>query len=71
MDTIDSHEETLERQEDLLILEKERNLELEELFAKEKEKVEKLSKDYDLANSSIADLKSNNFYASREIILFG
>jgi hypothetical protein len=68
MDTIDSHEETLERQEDLLILEKERNLELEELFAKEKEKVEKLSNDYDLANSSIADLKSNNFLL--QIILF-
>ena len=35
--------ESLEKQEDLLILEKDRNLALEEELVKEKEKVEKLA----------------------------
>jgi small-conductance mechanosensitive channel len=59
METIEGQENP-EKQEDLLILEKERNLELEELLAKEKEKVEKLTKELNLANSSIASLENNN-----------
>jgi hypothetical protein len=60
MEIIEGQEEILEKQEDLLILEKERNLELEELLAKEKEKVEKLTKELNLANSSIASFENNN-----------
>ena len=60
METIEGQEEILEKQEDLLILEKERNLELEEILTKEKEKVEKLTKDLDLAKISIASLESSN-----------
>ena len=60
METIESQEEILKKQEDLLILEKERNLELEELLAIKKEKVEKLTKQLSLANESIASLKGVN-----------
>src|SRR6266540_1052437 len=65
---------SIEKQEDLLILEKERNLALETSLAKENEKVEKLTKELSLdkdsieekdvelakANSSIDSLKSAN-----------
>lgn len=52
--------ESLNRQEDLLILEKERNLDLGKQLAKEKGKYEELVKKLELANSSFADLKSSN-----------
>ena len=67
MDTIESHEETLEKQENLLILENERDLELKEILAKEKKKVEKLSKDLDLANVLIASLESSNCILQEEL----
>ena len=70
LDTIDMHEETLETQEDLLIHEKERNDELEGLLAKEKEKVEKLTKKFDLVNSSIVSLESKNSKLQEEFTLF-
>jgi hypothetical protein len=44
--------ECLDRQEDLLIVEKERNLALEKALAEEKVKVEKLAIDLSLANDS-------------------
>jgi hypothetical protein len=46
------NKECLDRQEDLLILEKERNLALEKTLAEEKVKVEKLAIDISLANDS-------------------
>jgi septal ring factor EnvC (AmiA/AmiB activator) len=66
--------EILHEQEDLLILDKERNLALEKFLAEEKAKVEKLttdlslandsnkrmSKDYTLANESLASLKATH-----------
>jgi chromosome segregation ATPase len=67
-------EEILHEQEDLLILEKERNLALEKSLVEEKAKVEKLTtdlslandsnkrmeKDYTLANESLASLKATH-----------
>ena len=74
MKKLEKKKESLEKQEDLLILEKERNLALEEELVKEKEKVEKLamnlslandskermSKDLNLANDSLAKLKNSH-----------
>ena len=58
LDRIEIQEETLEEQEDLLIFEKERNLELESALAKEKEKNEVLSKMLKLSKSSITKLEN-------------
>jgi hypothetical protein len=72
LDKLEKKKEILHEQEDLLILEKERNLALEKSLAKEKAKLEKLttdlslandsnkrmSKDYTLANESLAYLKA-------------
>ena len=52
VEKLEKKKETLDRQEDLLIQEKERNLALEKSLAKEKAKVEKLSIDLSLANDS-------------------
>jgi hypothetical protein len=74
LDKLDKKKEILHVQEDLLILEKERNLDLEKSLAEEKAKVEKLttdlslandsnkrmSKDYTLANESLASLKATH-----------
>jgi uncharacterized protein (DUF3084 family) len=74
LDRLEKKKEILHEQEDLLILEKERNLALEKSLAKEKAKVEKLitdlslandsnkrmSKDYTLANESLASLKATH-----------
>ena len=74
MKKLEKRDMSLEKQEDLLVLEKERNLALEASLAEEKEKVEKLTwelslakasieeKDVDLAkaNSSIDSLKGAN-----------
>src|SRR6266508_2867490 len=46
---------SLEKQEDLLVLEKERNLALEILLAKANERVEELAKELSLANDSIEE----------------
>jgi hypothetical protein len=72
LDKLEEKKEILHEQEDLLILENERNLALEKSLAEEKAKVEKLttdmslandsnkrmSKDYTLANESLASLKA-------------
>jgi hypothetical protein len=74
LDKLEEKKEILHEQEDLLILEKERNLCLEKSLAEEKAKVEKLttdlslandsnkriSKDYTLANESLASLKATH-----------
>jgi uncharacterized protein (DUF3084 family) len=74
LDKLEEKKEILHEQEDLLILEKERNLALEKSHAEEKAKVEKLtmdlslandsnkrmSKDYTLANESLASLKATH-----------
>jgi hypothetical protein len=52
MEKLEKKEECLDRQEDLLILEKETNLALEKALAEEKVKVEKLAIDLSLANDS-------------------
>jgi hypothetical protein len=49
---LDKRETSLSRQEDFLILEKKRNLALEEELAEERSKVEKLAIDLSLANNS-------------------
>jgi hypothetical protein len=74
LDKLEKKKEILHEQEDLLILEKERNLALEKSLAEEKAKVEKLttdlslandsykrmSKDYTLENESLASLKATH-----------
>jgi hypothetical protein len=74
LDKLEKKKEILHEQEDLLILEKERNLALEKSLAEEKAKVEKLTtdlslvndsnkrllKDYTLANESLASLKATH-----------
>jgi hypothetical protein len=74
LDKLEKKKEILHKQEDLIILEKERNLALEKSLAEEKAKVEKLttdlslandsnkrmSKDYTLANESLASLKATH-----------
>ena len=46
VEKLEKKKETLREKEDLLILEKERNISLEESLAKEKDKVEKLTTDF-------------------------
>jgi uncharacterized protein (DUF3084 family) len=74
LDKLEKKKEILHEQEDLFILEKERNLALEKSLAEEKAEVEKLttdlslandsnkrmSKDYSLANESLASLKATH-----------
>jgi hypothetical protein len=60
LETIEKQEEILEKQEDLLIFEKERNLELENALAKERKKNETLSKMLKLAKASNVDLENSN-----------
>jgi 23S rRNA-/tRNA-specific pseudouridylate synthase len=52
LDKLEEKKEILYEQEDLLILEKERNLALEKSLAEQKAKVEKLTTDLSLANDS-------------------
>jgi hypothetical protein len=52
LDKLEKKKEILHKQEDLLILEKERNLALAKSLAEEKAKVEKLTTDLSLANDS-------------------
>nr|ABA98062.2 retrotransposon protein, putative, Ty1-copia subclass [Oryza sativa Japonica Group] len=60
MRALDSKEQLLERQEELLILEKKRNLALEESLAKECAKNEQLANELNLANGSLASLRDVN-----------
>src|SRR6266498_1889549 len=55
MEKLEKKEISLELQEDLLILEKERNLELETSLAKANEKVNELAKELSLANDSMEE----------------
>jgi hypothetical protein len=52
IEKLENKKESLDRQEDLLILEKERNLALEKALAEEKVKVQKLAIDLSRANDS-------------------
>jgi hypothetical protein len=60
MEKLEKKRECLDRQEDLLILQKERNLALEKALAEEKVKVEKLAIDLSLANDSNERLSKEN-----------
>nr|ABF97186.1 retrotransposon protein, putative, unclassified [Oryza sativa Japonica Group] len=60
MRALDSKEQSLERQEELLILEKKRNLTLEESLAKKCAKNEQLANELNLANGSSASLRDVN-----------
>ncbi|XP_066166983.1 uncharacterized protein [Oryza sativa Japonica Group] len=60
MRALDSKEQSLERQEELLILENKRNLALEESLAKECAKNEQLANELNLANGSLASLRDVN-----------
>ena len=64
MEKLEKKKETLDRQEDLLIQEKERNLTLEKSLAEKRAKVEKLSIDLSLANDSNKRLVKENTLAS-------
>jgi hypothetical protein len=55
MEKLDKRKATLDAQEDLLILEKERNLELQELLSKKDEMLEVLTKEISLAKVTIED----------------
>ena len=58
----------LREQEDLLILEKERNLTPEESLAKEKDKVEKLATDLSLANDSNVTMSKDHALAKDSLV---
>jgi DNA-binding PadR family transcriptional regulator len=60
MEKLEKKSECLNRQEDLLILEKQRNLALENTFAEEKAKIEKLVIDLSLANDSNQRMSKEN-----------
>ena len=64
MEKLEKKKEILDRQEDLLVLEKERNLALEKSLAEEKARVEKLAIDLSLANDSNRRLLKENTFAS-------
>src|SRR5438132_2280478 len=55
MEKLEKREMSLEKQEDLLVLEEERNLALETSLAKANERVEELAKELSLANDSIEE----------------
>ena len=60
MEKLEKKKEILKEKEDLLILEKERNLSLEESLAKKKDKVEKLTTDLSLAIDSNVRMSKNH-----------
>ena len=64
MEKLEKKKETLDRQEDLLIQEKEGNLALEKSLAEERAEIEKLSIDLSLANDSNKRLMKENTLAS-------
>ena len=68
LEKIERREATLEKQEDLLIFEKERNLIAKSNLAKEKEKSENLAKLLELSNFSNANLKGSNKQSKRILI---
>lgn len=60
MEALVDRDELLEKQEDLLILEKERNLELEKLLACKKEEKEKLDQELAKSKETLTSLESSN-----------
>ncbi|KAJ1289381.1 hypothetical protein BS78_02G159800, partial [Paspalum vaginatum] len=59
MKKLEKRKMTLDKQEDLLILEKERNLALKKSLAKDKEKLEELTRELSLAKSTIEERDEN------------
>ncbi|WVZ58209.1 hypothetical protein U9M48_008497 [Paspalum notatum var. saurae] len=59
MKKLDKRKMTLDKQEDLLILEKERNLALEKSLAEDKEKMEELTRELSLAKSTMEEKDEN------------
>lgn len=68
MDKLEKKKEILREKEDLLVLEKERNLSLEESLAKEKDKVEKLATDLSLANDSNVTMSKDHALAKDSLV---
>jgi hypothetical protein len=67
LDKLEKKKEILHEQEDFLILEKERNLALEKSLAEEKAKVEKLTTDLSLANDSNKRMSKNYTLANKSL----
>jgi hypothetical protein len=64
LEKLEKKKKYLHEQDDLLILEKERNLALEKLLAKEKATVEKLTIDLSFANDSNKRMSKDNTLAN-------
>ena len=62
MEKLDKRKATLDAQEDFLILEKERNLELQELLHNKDEMLDVLTKEVSLVKITIEDKKISNQY---------
>jgi hypothetical protein len=62
MEKLDKRKATLVAQEDLLILEKERNQELQELLSNKDEMLEVLTKEISLVKITIEDKRERNGY---------
>ena len=60
MEKLDKRKATLDAQEDLLILEKERNLELQELLLNKDEMLDVLTKEVSLVKITIEDKEKGN-----------
>jgi hypothetical protein len=60
MEKLENRKETLVAQEDLLILEKERNLELQELIINKEEMLETLTKELSLVNVTLEEKMMNS-----------
>jgi 23S rRNA-/tRNA-specific pseudouridylate synthase len=67
LDKLEEKKEILHEQEDLLILEKERNLALEKSLAEEKAKVEKLTTHLSLANDSNKRMSKDCTFANESL----
>jgi hypothetical protein len=67
LDKLEKNKEILHEQEDLLILEKERNLALEKSLAEEKAKIEKLTTDLSLANDSNKRMSKDYILANESL----
>jgi hypothetical protein len=68
MEKLDKRKATLDAQEDLLILEKERNLELQELLFNKDEMLEALTKEVSLVKISIEDKEKEMTYMKTSIV---
>jgi hypothetical protein len=68
MEKLDKRKTTLDAQEDLLILEKERNLELQELLSNKDEMLEVLTKEISLVKITIEDKEKEMAIAKTSIV---